>query len=284
MASPPVPNLPPIIRPAPPLGEAPARARARLTSLVADDDYPPAALRANEQGTVGFTLDVGPNGRVTACAIVRTSGSAALDSATCRIMRARARFIPARDRAGMPVADHYSGSIVWRINRRLNQPFVPLQFVEEMRADAAGVLSCWSGSNGEPPEAKPCPPGASGPQLAGLARVQRMPLTLSTVMALTPAGAAELADRKARGDLYRASEALLTIAADGSILECRVTSSRFFGGGNVGVPPSPCLDWYPTMKLYLPAEEGAPPRTVKLTVRGYAAHAFRRARLRKARQ
>ena len=40
---------------------------------------------------------IGTDGRVTACSVTSSSGSSALDDATCRIMRSRARFTPARD-------------------------------------------------------------------------------------------------------------------------------------------------------------------------------------------
>jgi hypothetical protein len=147
--------------------------------------------------------------------------------------------------------------------------------VEEMRSDAAGGLTCWSSGNGVPPALKDCTDRRSGAQLAALARSLRMPLELATVITLTPQGAAPPADRVARGDLYRSSDALLTIGADGSILECRITRNTWHGGGNTGVPPSPCNDWYPGMELYAPAA-GTPNRVVNLAVRGYAKHSIRR--------
>lgn len=93
----------------------PARAKGNLPALVSNDDYPASALRAGEQGTVGFQLDVGTNGRVTNCVVTSSSGSAALDSATCRIMRSRARFAPARDSTGAATTDTVSSRIVWSI-------------------------------------------------------------------------------------------------------------------------------------------------------------------------
>ena len=270
---------PPVLRSAPaatappaPRKQARARPKADLASLIGDRDYPPSALRANEQGTVGFTLEVGPNGRVSGCRVTRPSGSAALDSATCRILHSRARFDPARDSLGRPAPDRFAGRIAWRINRRLNQPFAPLMMVEVMRSDAKGALSCFSEFNAEPSVRKPCPTGATGAELASLARALGKPLALSTVIRLTPDGAAEPADRAGRGDLYKASDAVLGIGADGAIAECRVVRSEWIGGGNKGVPPSPCLDWYPGMKLYRPVVEGTPLRSVKVTVRGYARH------------
>ena len=92
----------------------PARARANLASYVAIDDYPVSALQAGEQGTVRFRLNVGSDGRVTGCQVTGSSGSAALDETTCRIMRSRARFTPARDRNGHPAADVVNSSITWR--------------------------------------------------------------------------------------------------------------------------------------------------------------------------
>jgi TonB family protein len=282
-APPPV-QPPPVIRPVPgppappppPRKLSRARPLAEISSLIRERDYPPAAMRANVQGTVGYRLAVDPNGRVTACTVTRPSGSAALDSATCRILQSRARFEPARDALGRPTSDSFAGRIAWRINRRLNQPFAPLMMIEEMRADAAGALTCRSSFNAEPLTPRTCPGGANATALAALASAQRKPLALSVVMKLTPEGsgpgAAEPADGANRGDLFRASDAVLTIRGDGSIAECRVVRNEWIGGGNKGVPPSPCLDWYPEMRLYRPAAEGTAIRTVKVTVRGYAAH------------
>jgi protein TonB len=113
----PPPVITPTAPPAPPAPPAPkiepARAKANLASYVSDADYPDSALRNEESGTTGFRLDVGPNGRVTNCTVTASSGSASLDSATCRIMRARARFTPAHDSSGAPVSDAVSARIKW---------------------------------------------------------------------------------------------------------------------------------------------------------------------------
>jgi len=82
-----------------------AGARANLASYVTDSDYPASAVERGEQGTVRFTLAIGADGRVTGCTVTGSSGSAVLDSTTCRIMRSRARFTPARDSNGNPTAD-----------------------------------------------------------------------------------------------------------------------------------------------------------------------------------
>lgn len=102
------------------LSGAPAEAAGsppRPRSYQSDVDYPAAALIAGEQGTVEFSLTVGPNGRVTACTVTSSSGSATLDEATCRIMRTRAHFTPARDSDGNPIADTVSSHMRWVLPR-----------------------------------------------------------------------------------------------------------------------------------------------------------------------
>ena len=122
----PIPETPPYTPPgpvtiepsSPPLPPEPkkiesARARANLSSYVSDSDYPAAALRAEEQGTARFRLNVGADGRVESCTITGSSGSSALDAATCRIMKSRARFTPARNSDGQPTGDTVANAIRW---------------------------------------------------------------------------------------------------------------------------------------------------------------------------
>ena len=93
----------------------PARPRAALASYVSDADYPPSALHGRQEGTVAFVLGVGADGRVTSCTVSASSGSTALDNATCSIMRRRARFTPARDANGNVVADTFSSRFAWTL-------------------------------------------------------------------------------------------------------------------------------------------------------------------------
>ncbi|UUR08638.1 energy transducer TonB [Sphingomonas glaciei] len=94
--------------------EPPAqRAQANLASYFTDDDYPVDAIRNEQQGAVAFVLAVSPEGRVTSCRIAQSSGSPALDGTTCRLLRSRARFQPARNEAGRAVPDEVRGRIKW---------------------------------------------------------------------------------------------------------------------------------------------------------------------------
>jgi periplasmic protein TonB len=113
----PAPPAPPAPPPPPPPAKKvqTARAKANLASYVSDSDYPAAAVRAEEEGTTGFRLEIGPNGRVTNCTVTSSSGSSSLDAATCRIMRSRARFTPAVDSNGNPTSDTHSNRITWRL-------------------------------------------------------------------------------------------------------------------------------------------------------------------------
>jgi protein TonB len=108
--APPPPPPPP---PAAPVKAQDARAKANLASYVSNDDYPSSAIQREEQGTTRFRLTVGTDGRVTNCEVTGSSGSSALDSTTCRLMRSRARFTPARDSGGNPTTDSVSSSIRW---------------------------------------------------------------------------------------------------------------------------------------------------------------------------
>jgi TonB family protein len=95
----------------------PARARSEqpLAFYLSDEDYPAASVRNGEQGAVAFRLSIGADGRPAGCSVTRSSGSAALDATTCRLMMARPRFVPARDSSGKAVADAVEGRIVWRL-------------------------------------------------------------------------------------------------------------------------------------------------------------------------
>jgi protein TonB len=98
-------------------GQQRALARGSLQGLFRNDDYPQGALQSRAQGVVRIRLAVGPDGRVTGCAITGSSGSRHLDSATCSVLRSRARFTPARDVSGSPMTDVLDTQIAWTLPR-----------------------------------------------------------------------------------------------------------------------------------------------------------------------
>jgi protein TonB len=77
----------------------PRRIRGRLR----DSDYPEAAAEAGASGTVSVRYAVEVNGRVSGCRVTRSSGNAALDATTCRLITERFRYRPSLDARGRPV-------------------------------------------------------------------------------------------------------------------------------------------------------------------------------------
>jgi len=71
------------------------------------DSYPAAARRAGAEGRVSLAVDVGVNGRVTACRVTASSGNPDLDAATCRLATRHGRFTPALGADGTPIAATY---------------------------------------------------------------------------------------------------------------------------------------------------------------------------------
>lgn len=85
------------------------------TSWIAAEDYPDAALRAAEQGAVTVQLAINSSGGVAGCDVVKSSGSAALDGTTCRMIQRRARYKPATDGGGRPVAGVDRHTVRWTL-------------------------------------------------------------------------------------------------------------------------------------------------------------------------
>jgi TonB family protein len=102
------------------------RAAANLGAYFSGDDYPTRALRETHEGTVAFRLDVDPAGQVASCTVTGSSGSQALDSATCRILRARPHFVPARMADGSAGPDSVRGTVRWRMQETEGRGGVPV--------------------------------------------------------------------------------------------------------------------------------------------------------------
>jgi TonB family protein len=91
-------------------GERPPHAIGTLP-IFSQDDYPDAALRANQQGRVVVRLSVDATGKIVGCSLEETSGSLFLDVRTCQLFMRRARFDPVE--SGAVVVPR---SIVQKIN------------------------------------------------------------------------------------------------------------------------------------------------------------------------
>ncbi len=118
----PMPPPPPVIPPAPPAPVAPPpppprpvplTPRGSPQSWVTNEDYPPSALRANQEGTTRYRLTIDNTGRVTDCQVTASSGVSTLDSAVCSLLRRRARFNTGKDSAGNATGGFFQGSFKW---------------------------------------------------------------------------------------------------------------------------------------------------------------------------
>ena len=121
------------LEPAPPEGggAAPAAASATPASgptfgsqpqlrgdpamLITSDDYPPAALREGRSGRVSVRLHVSGTGLVDGCDVTASSGSSDLDETTCRLLRRRSHYSPARDAGGTITDASVTRSIMWSL-------------------------------------------------------------------------------------------------------------------------------------------------------------------------
>jgi periplasmic protein TonB len=113
-AAPPAPPAPP--PPPPPVAKRPNPVpKGNPGNWANTNDYPSRALQQEREGTTGFRVTVGANGRVTDCQISSSSGHADLDQATCTNVTRRARFDPALDSAGQPTTGTYSNRVRWQI-------------------------------------------------------------------------------------------------------------------------------------------------------------------------
>jgi periplasmic protein TonB len=93
----------------------PGKPKGNPGNWATTNDYPSRALQQEKEGTTGFRVTYGADGKVTDCVVTSSSGTPELDSATCSNVRRRARFDPALDRDGNPSGGSYSNRVTWRI-------------------------------------------------------------------------------------------------------------------------------------------------------------------------
>ena len=82
--------------------------RPAVVQGITNRDYPDEVARFWPRGGAVFiAVRVLPNGRATDCKINRSIGIPAIDQWTCKLVEERARFRPATDTGGRPVAAWY---------------------------------------------------------------------------------------------------------------------------------------------------------------------------------
>jgi len=77
---------------------------ARKLTKIPDREYRRFASSGISSGSVAISIRVDPDGSVSNCRIVRTSGSSYADSLMCQLTQQYVRFSPARDASGRAIA------------------------------------------------------------------------------------------------------------------------------------------------------------------------------------
>lgn len=80
------------------------------------DDYPAEALAKGGNAIVRFRLTVDATGKVIGCAVPSATQGPEFAKITCSGISKRARFDPALDKDGKPIASYYVSSVRWMVS------------------------------------------------------------------------------------------------------------------------------------------------------------------------
>ena len=84
----------------------------QIRGRIMDSDWP----RSGAEGTVYLRIYVAADGRVSDCRVTRSSGHRDLDQTTCRIIRERFFYRPARNAEGRPIPSVIEGQHDWMMD------------------------------------------------------------------------------------------------------------------------------------------------------------------------
>lgn len=130
----------------------------QIAGYITDDDYPPSAIRAEESGTSVARIVIDAEGKVTDC-VAAGSNSASLDLVTCKLIRERFLFKPARDAKGITIAETRTQRITWKLpGMRMTETPQPRRQTMSFTVEKDGSVSdCKSADTGAPGPSIPCP-------------------------------------------------------------------------------------------------------------------------------
>lgn len=98
----------------------PAKSLSDLHYAFSSNDYPSEAMWKGQSGTGQYVLQIDENGAVAGCDVLSPSGVPVLDLTGCQIIKARARFSPARELQGKPVRSIVvTPPVTWRISENM---------------------------------------------------------------------------------------------------------------------------------------------------------------------
>jgi TonB family protein len=90
-------------------------AKGDPSKWVTSEDYPASAQFKGAQGIVHFRLAIDETGKSTGCHIQQSTRPAEFDETVCRTIMQRARFTPALDKGGKPIASFYRSTVTFTI-------------------------------------------------------------------------------------------------------------------------------------------------------------------------
>jgi protein TonB len=86
----------------------------RIAGALTNADYRRTRPPEGAAGTVVVSYRIRTDGRVDRCTVLRSSGYAVLDDATCRLIEQRFRFEPAHDAGGRAIDWEVRTDYTWR--------------------------------------------------------------------------------------------------------------------------------------------------------------------------
>lgn len=90
---------------------------ARIVRTIPNREYRRISAGRIAQGSASIRFRVEPNGRMSNCRVIRSSGDNYVDSVVCDAAMRNMRFSPARDPNGRPIAYEMSYTPTWSPNR-----------------------------------------------------------------------------------------------------------------------------------------------------------------------
>ena len=172
------------------------------------------------------------DGLVTSCRIKQPFGHVALDEQTCALFRARARFEPAKDRRGRPVASSYQGMLVWRLEGQAH-PLLPRQAWRVQVTMATDgderIVDCDADATGLSSAAAFCPADdAAGDKRASAAVGSAMSYQIVEIHFFpVEAAKAVVPPNRTDGNKIAQQVSEVVIDAEGRVSEC--TAMRYSG-------------------------------------------------------
>ncbi|MHA6720845.1 energy transducer TonB [Sphingomonas sp. RS6] len=97
--------------------QKPPEPKAVPSIWLTPDDYPDKASRDGYSGLLQFRLNVDADGNVSSCHILARTEPDLFATPTCRAMMRKAKFDPAIDANGNPVASYFVSSVLYNLVR-----------------------------------------------------------------------------------------------------------------------------------------------------------------------